>query len=150
MRMKTRGLEYFGAILLMALASLRFCDAKDVQRLWKRKTAICGISINHKDSGGALMSWATPRCGLESEGKWLSVIDQQRAKQKVKFVGEFAPLFPMVTPAWVIDRRCPGTSGTVQSALTRIERRLGFTPLCTLHSPRNWFPTLGGAALNFR
>ena len=93
------------------------------------------------------MSWATPRCGLNSEGKRYHVIDQHWAKQKVVHTGEFAPLFPRASPEWVINRKCPGTSGTVQAALTRLEKRLGFTPLCTLHSPRNWFPTLGAQLL---
>ena len=48
------GIRLFAALFsLMTFASLRYCDALDVQYLWKTSTAICGISINHKDSGGS-------------------------------------------------------------------------------------------------
>ena len=142
------GVRLYAAIFfLMTMASLRFCDLSDVQKLWKTKTAVCGISINHKDGGWALMNWATPRSGINTKGVWFQIIDQFWCKIKPKSEDEFAPLFPRVTPEWIIDRKRPGTSGTVQAALTRLEGRLGFPPLCTLHSPRNWFPTMGDQLL---
>ena len=89
------------------------------------------------------MNWATPRWEVESKGAWFQIIDQFWSKQKPKIVDQFSPLFPRVAPNWTIDRKRPGTSGTVQAALTRLETHLGFPPLCTLRSPRNWFPTMG-------
>ena len=64
---------YCALFFLMTMASLRFCKTRDVLRLWPTKTAVCGVSINHKDAGGALMSRATPREGMKSNRRWFRI-----------------------------------------------------------------------------
>ena len=56
------GLRYYAAMfVLMTLASLRFCDTRDVADFWVTDTSVCGISIGHKSKSAELMVWAAQK-----------------------------------------------------------------------------------------
>ena len=133
---------------LMVFASLRFSDIRDVAQLWATNTAIGGKSLNRKDKGGAIMTWAPPKNGLKSNGKWrlpvLSFWESARPRLEAHELEKpvFQFLFPYFATDWAIDFTIAATNGTAQAALTRLEAICGFNGVgCTLHSPRNWFAT---------
>ena len=63
---------YASAYLLMVFASLRFSDCRAVYGIWESDTAICGMSIDLKLKRRPIITWATPKRGLHSEGKWVA------------------------------------------------------------------------------
>ena len=64
---------YCALFCLMATASRMFCD-KRRKTPGGDKPAINGPSVCRKDSGGALMTWAAPMGGINTEGAWCRVI----------------------------------------------------------------------------
>ena len=92
------------------------------------------------------MSWATPRRGIKSNGRWARALFAHWNLIKPKKY-TFAYLFPKFDTEWVIHRQCRGTSGMTQAALVKLEQKLGFEPRLKLHSPRNWYATLANQLL---
>ena len=86
--------------LLMIFAPLRFADTKDVSNMWLTDTAVCGVSLDHKNHAGALMQWATPRCGIKSEGwvkplfrywEWVKPTQEPKASElKFRFLSSLS------------------------------------------------------------
>ena len=138
---KPFGLRYYAAMfVLMTLASLRFCDTRDVSALWVTESSVCGISIDRKNKVGDLITWAAPRAGFATNSLWLAPITRMWKKITPR-KGEFSNLFPMVSKEWEIISRRVGTNGTVQAALTRLEDMISIHLKLKLHSPRTFFAT---------
>ena len=133
---------------LTVLAPLRFCDAGEVQRLWKTKTATCGIPIDQKDSGCALMSLATPRRGINSNGERFTAMGHHWVGRGPKSNDAFAPLPQRVSPEWSISRKSPGTSGASQATLSPIDATVGSTAKRTLRPPSGLVPRPRGPTFN--
>ena len=78
------GLRYYAAtFVLMTMAPLRFCDARDVYGIWLTESA-CGASIDNKSKNADPMAWAVPKSGLFSNALWIAPIARLRG-------GEFSP-----------------------------------------------------------
>ena len=99
----------------------------DLSKLWLTETALCGVSINHKDRTGALMRWATLRMGIASNGAWARPLVRVCEKLKPRTTGKFFFwLFPHVTSDWVVDTKRKATHGVAQASISRIEEKFGF------------------------
>ena len=74
---------------------MRFCDAKDVSRIFATKTAVGGVSIDHKDGGGGLnvVGDAAARRQVEWEMGYAPFCTLEHGKPAKK---EFAYLFPKI------------------------------------------------------
>ena len=141
------GMQLAAALFsLMTFAPLRFVDRKDVLEFWISETAVCGRSLDHKDKAGPLMSWAAPKCGILSEGGWISPILSfwnTMTGNNVSCRGstEYQFLFHCITKDWEIDFFRAGTHGAVLACLRNLEKTLGFNTGCTLHSFRARYAT---------
>ena len=138
--------EYLSGIFLLIMASLRFCDTRDISELKIEECAVVGTSINHKDNNGEQMQWATPCAGIHSNGAWARPLFRMwngtKSKKRV-----YSPLFPHTNNDCEIDYTRPGTQGVVQAAISRIEEKYGYPKAIELHSPRNFFATCAGQLL---
>ena len=140
---------YCSLFLLMTLASLRFADTADVSALWLTDTAVCGVSLNHKDKMGRENSWATPSSGFHSGGGWTRPLMRLWEKLKPR-KGKYTWLFPHVTPNWEVDFKRKATFGVVRAAIAKIEVICGFGKSAHLHSARNFFATCASQLLYSR
>ena len=137
---------YCSLFLLLTLASLRFADTADVSELRVTETAVCGVSVNHKDKCGRENSWATPKSGFHSDGGWTRPLMRNWDKLKPK-KGKYTYLFPHVNQEWELNYKKRGTFGVVKTAISRIEKMLGFEKNAQLRSARNFFTTCAGQLL---
>ena len=138
------GLRYYAAMfVLMTLASLRFCDTRDVADFWTNDTAVCGVSIDHKSKSAELMVWASPKGGFESNSLWLAPIAKVWKKVQPER-GAFVNLSPLLGPDLELISRRVGTHGTVQAVLTMLGEKVGLKSNLKLHSPRTFFATCAG------
>ena len=129
--------------VLMTLASLRFCDTRDVSEFNINDSAVFGVSVDHKSKNAELMAWAAPKSGFATDSLWLAPISKLWVKIQPK-EGCFTYMFPLLGPTFSLVSRRVATNGTAQAVLTALERKLGFKIGARLHSPRNFFATCAG------
>ena len=130
---------------LMTFASLRFADLRGAQDIWSTDTALFGRSLDHKDKGGAITAWATPRVGLKSRGgrcaPALALWQCYRPDNPDPTGPKFHFLFPYFPKDWTPDFARAGANGAAQAALARLEERCGLSIGRSLRPPRAWFAT---------
>ena len=124
----------------MALASLRFGDAREMVKLPTSKSAFVGESIAHKDKSAKPLIWPTPIAGLAAKGLMIGPIMRQWERVRHAKEGGFGPftLFPFAGQDWPLGLKRGGARGTAQSALSNLEREFGFNLKLTLRSFRNF------------
>ena len=100
------GLRYYAAMfVLMTLASLRFCDTRDVADFWVTDTSVCGISIGHKSKSAELMVWAAQKSGFSTNSLWLAPLTKVWSKMGPKEKsGNFVNLFMIGEPTILYNK----------------------------------------------
>ena len=132
---------YASAYLLMVFASLRFSDCRAVYEIWESETAICGRSIDLKLKRMPIITWATPKRGIHSEGKWAAPLFRVW-KQCPPLKGGHHALSRHSTDSWEVDISRKPNYYVVQKLFKKLCEHLGYEdPKWTLHSARAWFPT---------
>ena len=138
------GMRYYASMfVLMTMTSLRFCDTRDVVKVWVTETAICGVSVDHKTKNAEPTQWAAPKSGLVTDSLWLAPI--ARLWKKISPAdGHAVNMSPRADGEWNLVTRKVGTHGTAQAALLRLEEVTGFKIKLRIHSPRTFFATCAG------
>ena len=136
---------FCSGILLMTYGSFRFDDTKHMTDIQESGSAIHGVLSSTKNRTQVNEPWAVPTTGITEKSGWAVPILELRKEMKRKhaFVPPF--IFPDVSNDWTKLAPTPAKYATVRRRLDSLITAWGLdcAGTITLHSPRNFLPSLG-------